>query len=217
MPRKELLTGAPHVRPVPDHPGGLGQSLEDHRSIALGYDPPVEQHHRPQIRPAADQAPEPLLELQGGVGHEVVGEAVQAPGLDALEPGGGERLGGHLERELRQDEPASRNRRNSWSRCPSPCTSSGHRPPSSPRTASAVRRRAPWLVNSTNMPPSAAWASSTTTRATAASCPAWSSRGSGKSVGMPNRHCAAKSNGEAWISRTLSRLGGRSRPSRASR
>src|SRR2546429_1679349 len=31
-------------------------------------------------------------------------------------------------------EPASRKRRSSWSRCPSPCTSSGHRPPSSPRS-----------------------------------------------------------------------------------
>ena len=37
-----------------------------------------------------------------------MGEAVQAPGLDALEPRGGERLGGHLEGELGEDEHAQR-------------------------------------------------------------------------------------------------------------
>src|SRR2546428_708291 len=81
----------------------------------------------------------------------------------------------------------------------------------------AARFSAPWLVNSTNMPPSDACASSTSARATARSWPASSSRGSGRSVGMPNRHCDGKSKGEAWISRAFTREGGRSRPSRSSR
>src|SRR3989442_1621576 len=84
-------------------------------------------------------------------------------------------------------EPASRKRRSRWSRWPSPCTNRGHRPPTESRTASAARRNAAWLVNSTNMPPSDAWASSTSTRATAAPWPDSSSRGSGRSVGIPNK------------------------------
>ena len=35
-------------------------------------------------------------------------EPVQAPGLDALQPGGGERLRGHFEGELGEDEHAQR-------------------------------------------------------------------------------------------------------------
>src|SRR5947207_4320422 len=74
VPGEELLTSAPHVRPVPDHPSGPGQAVEDHGPIALGHHPPVEQHHSPHIGPAPDQAPEPLLELQGGVWHQVMRE-----------------------------------------------------------------------------------------------------------------------------------------------
>src|SRR5439155_18101221 len=83
---EELLTSAPHVRPVPDHPGGPGQAVEDHGPIALGHHPPVEQHHGPHIGPAPDQAAEALLELEGSIGDEVMCEPVQTPGLDALEP-----------------------------------------------------------------------------------------------------------------------------------
>src|SRR5207248_3898499 len=55
VPGEELLTSAPHVRPVPDHPSGPGQAVEDHGPIALGHHPPVEQHHSPHIGPAPDR------------------------------------------------------------------------------------------------------------------------------------------------------------------
>src|SRR6266702_2896139 len=225
MPRKELFARPADVPPMADHARRARQALEHHRAVAFCDDAAVEQHHRPRVALAPDQPAEALFELERRVGNEIVGEAVQAARLESLEPRRGERLARHGTSTPSQNEsvpkripePASRKRRSSWSRCPSPCTNSGQRPPIESRTASAARFSAPWLVNSTNMPPSDTCASSTSARATARSWPASSSRGSGRSVGMPNRHCDGKSKGEAWISRAFTREGGRSSPSRSSR
>ena len=84
------------------------QPVENHRAVPLGHHTRVQQYDRPYVAPAANQASEPLLELEGGIRDQVVHEAVQAPRLQALQPRGRERLRRHLEGKLREDQHPQR-------------------------------------------------------------------------------------------------------------
>src|SRR5436309_15124113 len=105
---KELLAGAPHIRPVAHQPRRRRQAFEDHGAVTLRNHAAVQQHDCPHVRAAADQAPEPLLELQGRIGDEVVREAVQTARLQPLQPRGRERLRRYLEGQLRENQHPQR-------------------------------------------------------------------------------------------------------------
>ena len=76
----------------------VGKSVEHQWAIALRDDPAIEQEHDADILLGADEAAEALLELQRGVGEEVVGEPVLPLRFQAFQPRCGERLARHLER-----------------------------------------------------------------------------------------------------------------------
>src|SRR5438874_7061673 len=95
--RKELLASAAHIGPVAHEPRRGGQPFEDHRTVTFRNHPRIQQHDRPDVPAAADQAPESLLELEGGVRDQVVREAVQPPRLQTLQPRGREGLSRNLE------------------------------------------------------------------------------------------------------------------------
>src|SRR5216684_4734815 len=105
---EELFAGAPHVRPVAHDAARRRQPIEDQGSIALRDHPAVEQQHGANVRAAANQAAEPLLQLQRSVRDEVVGEAVQARRLEPLKPCRRERIGRHLKRQFGQDQDPQR-------------------------------------------------------------------------------------------------------------
>src|SRR5439155_1487597 len=81
---------------------------EDHRAVTLRNHAAVQQHDRPHVRAAADQAAESLLELQGRIGDEVVREAVQTARLQLLQPRRRERLRRYLEGQLRENQHPQR-------------------------------------------------------------------------------------------------------------
>src|SRR5437763_2989395 len=103
-PREELLAGVPDLLPPPHDARRRGQALQHQLPVPLCDDPPVQQHHGAHVRLAPDQPAESLLQLEGGVGDEIVHEAVQTLRLEPLEPRGRKRLGGDLEGELGKDE-----------------------------------------------------------------------------------------------------------------
>src|SRR5207253_8325037 len=89
--RKELLASAAHIGPVAHEPRRGGQPFEDHRTVTFRNHPRIQQHDRPDVPAAADQAPEPLLELEGGGRDQAGREAVQPPRLHTPEPARRER------------------------------------------------------------------------------------------------------------------------------
>ena len=106
MAREELLARFEHIRPPPHHPLRPRQSLQNHDAVTLHNDAPIEQDDRAHVGRAADQATESLFQFERRVGHQIVREAIQAARRQPLEPGGGEGLARHLERQFGEDQDA---------------------------------------------------------------------------------------------------------------
>ena len=98
VPGKEVFALGADFGPAPHDPLRPRQPAQQQRSVALDHHPPVQQNDHPDVGPGADQPPEALLELEGGVGQQVPHEAVLALLGQAFQPGRGQGLRRNLER-----------------------------------------------------------------------------------------------------------------------
>ena len=98
MTGEEILDLGPHLRPTSQDAFRPRQSAKHERAVPLGQHPTVQEHHHADVGPGADQAPEALLEFEGGQGEQVVEESILALLGQAFQPCRRDRLRRHLER-----------------------------------------------------------------------------------------------------------------------